>query len=218
MTFTIIGIDKKSKEIGVATFSKVVSVGAMVPAVDLESGVVATQAVLNVSYKENGLDLMKKHSPEKVINILTSKDKEKEVRQIILMNKKGETAVFTGDKATSWKGYAVGENCVCAGNTLVGEQVVQEAISSFENSKKPLAEKLIDALEAGNKVGGDKRKTKYNSAALIIDKKNKGVFGIGNKYLDLRVDYSRDSIKDLQKLYVEKISELRRWNKWKKQN
>jgi len=200
MTFTIIGIDKKNKELGIACFSKAFAVGAIAPAVDLRVGALSTQSYPNVSYKEKGIELMKKYSPEKVVSILVNRDKDKEIRQVILMNKNGQSAGFTGKKNVLWAGCLKGKNCICAGNMLVGEIVLIEMIKAFEKSKRSLAEKLIEALKAGKKSGGDKRKRRYNSACLIVEKYKGGIFGKDNRYLDLRADYSKNSIKELPNL------------------
>src|SRR3989344_4462039 len=181
MTFTIIGIDKKRKELGIACYSKAFAAGAIVPAIDLNSGVVATQAWPNVSYKEDGLKLMKKFSPENAIQIITNKDKKREFRQVILMNKSGAGFAFTGKKNTSWAGSLKGKDCICAGNTLVGERVISAMVDAFEGAKGSLAEKLVFALKAGEKLGGDKRNKKFNSSGLIVEKKKAGIFGIGNR-------------------------------------
>ena len=111
MTFSIIGIDKKNKELGIACYSKAFAVGAIAPAINLEKGAVVTQSYPNVSYKEKGLELMKKFSPKKTITVLTKEDKDKEIRQVILMNKNGDSASFTGEKNVSWAGSLTGRDC-----------------------------------------------------------------------------------------------------------
>jgi uncharacterized Ntn-hydrolase superfamily protein len=216
MTFSIIGIDKKNKELGIACFSKAFAVGGIVPEVKLRIGAVCTQSYPNVSYKEQGVELMKRFSPSKVIEKLTDNDKDKEIRQVIIMDNKGESAGFTGKKNVSWAGHLSGKNFICAGNMLVGERVLLEMKRAFEKSKGSLAERLIKSLIAGERVGGDKRKRKSGSAGLIIEKENYGVMNIGDRYIDLRVDNSTNAIKDLQKLLNIKFSNEKKWrkNKW----
>jgi uncharacterized Ntn-hydrolase superfamily protein len=216
MTFSIIGIDKKNKELGIACFSKAFAVGGIVPEVKLEIGAVATQSYPNISYKEEGIELMKKFSPSKVVEILTNKDKYDDIRQVIIMNNKGESAGFSGERNVKWKGHLKGKNFICAGNMLVGERVLLEMKKSFENSKGSLAERLIKSLIFGERVGGDKRKRKFGSAGLIIEKQNYGVMNIGNRYIDLRVDYSFNAIKDLQKLLNIRFSNEKKWRKNKR--
>lgn len=213
MTFSIIGVDKKNKELGIACFSKAFAVGGIVPEVKLKRGAVCTQSYPNVLYKEKGIELMKKYSPKKAIELLTKKDKDREIRQIIIMNSKGESAGFSGNKNVEWKGHLSGNNFICAGNMLIGERVLLEIKKTFEKSKGSLAERLIKSLIAGEKVGGDKRKRKFGSAGLIVEKKNYGVLNIGDRYIDLRVDYSSHAIKDLQKLLNVKFSNEKKWRK-----
>ncbi|MCX6750587.1 MAG: DUF1028 domain-containing protein, partial [Candidatus Pacearchaeota archaeon] len=105
MTFSIIGIDKKNKELGVACFSKAFAAGGIVPEAKLKLGAVATQSYPNVSYKEESINLMKKYSPKRIVEILTNRDKEKDIRQVIIMNNKGESAGFTGKNNISWAGH-----------------------------------------------------------------------------------------------------------------
>ena len=96
---------------------------------------------------------------------------------------------------------------------LVGREVLTEMIKAFEKSKKSLAERLIEALRAGEKCGGDKRNRKYNSAGLIVEKYKGGIFGIGNRYLDLRVDYSKKSIKELSNLLKTRLNLFKKYSK-----
>ena len=210
MTFSIIGIDKKKKEIGVACFSKAFALGGIVPAVDFNSGAVATQSYPNVAYKKEGLELMKKFSSEKVILQMTGKDKGRDWRQVIVMNSKGESEGFTGKKNVIWAGHKKGKDCIAAGNMLIGEKVISNLILSFEKSRGSLASRLIKSISAAQKVGGDKRDEKFNSAAIIIEKKGRGLFGLDNRYIDLRVDDSQDSIFDLKSL-IKKRQKMEDW-------
>ena len=204
MTFSIIGIDKKNREIGVACFSKAFALGGIVPAVELDSGAVATQSYPNVRYKFEGLNLMKKHSPEEVIEIITGKDKEREIRQVIIMNSNGKCAGFSGRRCVGWAGQVIGKNCIVAGNMLVGEEVIMAIKKAFEDYRGRLADRLISALSAGEKVGGDKRNAD-SSAAIVVEKKDAGVLGIGNRYIDLRVDDSKNAISDLKILLAKRM-------------
>ncbi|MCX6750880.1 MAG: DUF1028 domain-containing protein, partial [Candidatus Pacearchaeota archaeon] len=121
-------------------------------------------------------------------------------------NNKGESAGFTGKNNVSWAGHLSGKDFICAGNMLVGEEVLKAIKRSFESSKGSLAERLVKSLIAGERVGGDKRNRKFGSAGLIVEKKDYGVMNIGDRYIDLRVDYSTNAIKDLQRLLNVKFS------------
>jgi uncharacterized Ntn-hydrolase superfamily protein len=216
MTFTIIGIDKKKKEMGIACFSKAFAVGGIAPAIDLNIGAIGTQSYPNVSYKERGLELMKKYSPEKTLSNLINNDSNKEVRQVLLMNNKGKSISFTGKKNVPWAGSLIGKNCICAGNMLAGEEVLIQMVKSFEKSRGELADKLLIALKTGHDVGGDRRNKKFNSAGLIVEKKGAGILGIGNRFLDIRVDYStKNSIEELSKILKIKRKMDKFWKKRK---
>ncbi len=125
------------------------------------------------------------------------------------MNFKGKSLVFTGKECVFWAGSEKGINCLAAGNMLKNNKVLKEMIKAFEKEKKSLPEKLIKALKAGQKAGGDKRNKKFNSAVIIIEKLKGGIEGKDNQAVDLRVDYSKNSIKELSKLL--KVSK-REWN------
>jgi len=115
---------------------------------------------------------------------------------VIIIDKDGRTAAFTGKETTDWKGHLVGENYVVAGNMLVGSEVIEAMANTFEGSKAELSERLMRSLEAGQRAGGDKRGKK--SAALLVMNHQK----IGTRpFLDLRVDLYPDPVKDLRRIY-----------------
>jgi uncharacterized Ntn-hydrolase superfamily protein len=125
------------------------------------------------------------------------------MRQILVMGRKGNSFAYTGEGNVSWAGHKIGKNYVCAGNMLKEEKVILEVAKTFENTKGKLTDKLIKSIEAGLKVGGDKRKGNA-SACLMISKKNKGIFGLGNDYINLRVDWSEAPIKELKNILKER--------------
>jgi len=116
------------------------------------------------------------------------------------MNLKGESAGFSGDKTITFSNHMQGENYICAGNTLKGPKVLSSMANTFSKSTGSLAEKLLKALKAGHKAGGDKRKKTYGSGSLKISKDKHDIFGLGDDYINLRIDYSKTPIKDLTKL------------------
>jgi len=211
MTFSIIGMDKKKGEIGVATATKAMACGAYVPFAKAEVGGVATQAYTNSLYREKAIALMEKGvKPSEVIFALVKSDKGSELRQVIVINKNSVSACFTGKKTIHFAGHVSGKDFVCAGNTLVGRQVLDALSKTFVKSKGNLADRLIKSLIAGEKVGGDKRNKPYGSASLFVVKKDKGPCGIGDRWIDLRIDYSTTPIQDLQVL-LEKRMEIEKF-------
>src|SRR5699024_5767564 len=106
----------------------------------------------------------------------------------------GNVAVHTGDECVEWTGHKIGSNYSVAGNMLVGKETIQEIASAFEDSSQlDFSSRLLTALEAGEKAGGDKRGKQ--SAALLIVKEEEYPF------LDLRVDEHPNPVKELRRIY-----------------
>jgi uncharacterized Ntn-hydrolase superfamily protein len=177
-------------------------------------GAAATQAIVDVSYGPQELALLRKGvSPKEVVKQVWEADPDprpqdwtKQGRQFAVMNAKGEAAAFTGPKATPWAGDKQGKYCTAQGNILAGEQVVSKMIDAFENTTGHLSLRLLAALEAGQLAGGDKRG--MQSAAMLIVKKDGGVWLHNDVVLRLQVDDSPEPIKELRRL-VEKAAEQR---------
>ncbi|OGJ18879.1 hypothetical protein A3K73_07140 [Candidatus Pacearchaeota archaeon RBG_13_36_9] len=206
MTFSIIGIDKKTGEIGVATATKAIACGAIVPLAKFGVGGVATQSYPNILYREKAISLLEKGiKPPEIINLLVKNDKRKEMRQVIVINARGESAGFTGKGNVDFAGHISGRDFICAGNMLAGKEVLDAVSKTFIKSKGNLADRLIKSLIAGEKVGGDKRNKPYGSASLFIVKKNKGPLGIGDRWIDLRIDCSATPIQDLKDLLKKRM-------------
>jgi uncharacterized Ntn-hydrolase superfamily protein len=114
------------------------------------------------------------------------------------MNAKGDAAAYTGPKATEWAGHKAGKYCTAQGNILAGEPVVTGMVDAFEKTQGQLSQRLVAALEAGQAAGGDKRG--MMSAALLIVKKDGGVWLHNDVVLRLQVDHSDEPIKELRRL------------------
>jgi uncharacterized Ntn-hydrolase superfamily protein len=198
-TFSIVAFDPSTKDLGVAVQSRYFSVGSVVPWAEAEVGAVATQSFVNVSYGPRGLQLLKEGlTVDEVIDRLTKDDKEKEYRQLGIINSKGNANAFTGKKCLEWAGSKVGKNYTAQGNILAGKRVVQNMGRKFESTKGDLAEKLVAALEGGETAGGDARGRQ--SAALLVVRRNLRHAGYGDKYIDLRVEDHPDPIAELKRL------------------
>jgi uncharacterized Ntn-hydrolase superfamily protein len=198
-TFSIVAYDPDAREWGVAVASKYLAVGAAVPFARAGVGAVATQSAVNVSYGPRGLELLEKGmSPEEVLRTLTEEDRGKESRQVGVIDAKGNAANFTGKGCIAWAGGRSGKNYSCQGNLLAGEKVVEAMAEAFENSKGPLAWRLMAAMEAGEKAGGDKRGKQ--SAAILIVRDRGGPGGLSDRYLDLRVDDHKEPLEELARI------------------
>ena len=199
-TFSIVAYDPDTKELGVAVQSKFIAVGSVVPWAKAGVGAVATQSYANTTYGPKALDLMSQGvEPEKVMALLTDIDRKAADRQVGLVDAKGRSATFTGDRCNAWAGGIKGENFACQGNILAGEDVVKNMAKSFQESKGDLGERLIAALAAGQEAGGDSRG--MQSAALLIVRDGWGYGGFNDRYRDLRVDDHAEPIKELKRVY-----------------
>lgn len=201
-TFSIVAVDPETGEVGVAVQSKFLAVGAVVPWAKAGVGAVATQAWANTTYGPDGLKLLAAgEKPEAVIEKMTAEDPNKQSRQVAVIGADGKAANFTGAKCLDWAGGITGENFAVQGNILAGEEVVKAMAESFKASagKAVLAQRLIDALRAGQNAGGDKRGRQ--SAALLVVREGWGYGRFSDRFRDLRVDDHQTPIEELQRIY-----------------
>jgi uncharacterized Ntn-hydrolase superfamily protein len=203
-TFSIVGADLATGEVGVAVQSKFFAVGAVVPWAKAGVGAIATQSFANTTYGPRGLAMLEgSASPEDVVKELTGEDEGRAQRQLGVVSADGRAAGFTGEECQPWAGNVSGRNYTAQGNILVSEATVQAMGQAFEETDGMLAEKLMRALEAGQAAGGDSRG--QQSAAILVVKAGAGYGGFNDRYCDLRVDD-----------HVTPIAELRRvFNLWK---
>jgi len=187
----------KTLALGVCVSTAAPAVGSRVPHVEARVGAIATQAETNVLYGINGLKLLKMgFSPQTALETMLKEDPDRESRQVIIIDKEGRSAAFTGRKTVNWKGHFIGKDYVVAGNMLVGNSVVDAMAQVFESPEGELSEKLMRALEAGQKAGGDKR-GKTSAALLVAQKEHVGIYPL----LDLRVDEHRDPVRELRRVF-----------------
>lgn len=199
-TFSIVAYDIETGDLGVAVQSKFPNVRPVVPWARAGVGAVATQASANTSYGWRGLALLENGaSPEEVVKILVSDDKDSEQRQFGIVDAKGRAANFTGKKCFDWAGGIVGENFAVQGNILAGPKVVEGMANAFRAATGPLAERLMAALEGGQAGGGDRRG--MQSAALLVVRKNAGYGGYDDHYIDISVYDNPNPIAELRRLY-----------------
>ena len=200
MTFSIVGFDPETKELGIAVQSKFLGVGAVVPWAKAGVGAIATQAHANTSFGPDGLELLiSGKSAAETLEILLKGDGEREARQIGIVDGNGQSATFTGKNCYEWAGGMAGKNFAAQGNILVSEKTVQALAKTFEQAEGSLAERLLKALDAGQEAGGDSRGKQ--SAALLVVKENGGYGGYNDRFTDLRVDDHPEPIKELIRIY-----------------
>lgn len=198
-TFSIVGRDPDTGEIGVAVQSKFPCVGNAVPWVRADSGAVATQAWANTSFGLRGLELLDQGlSPEEVKDVLVSEDEGFMHRQFGIVDIQGRSVTFTGDECIYYAGGIAGENFACQGNILKGEDTVKAMAHAFKTVEGDLAERLTVALMAAQAAGGDSRG--MQAAALYIAKEGGGYGGYNDRFIDIRVDEHPDPIVELRRI------------------
>ncbi len=171
-TFSIVAIDPETGESGVAVTTRVACVGNGVPWVRAGVGAVATQASTRVEYGEELLDLLEAGTePDEALARLLAEDGGSARRQVGVIALDGASAQHTGASTTAWAGHRHGANYATQGNMLVGAEVlaaVAGAFESAEESGRHLGDRLVEALEAGQAAGGDARKGRLQSAAVVV--------------------------------------------------
>ncbi|MFX0209557.1 MAG: DUF1028 domain-containing protein [Candidatus Hodarchaeota archaeon] len=195
MTFSIVGYDPNTGDLGVAVQSKFLCVGAIVPWARADIGAIATQGGADHSYGLKGLSLLESGlSPNQVIAKLVKQG------QVGIIDSKGNPAAYTGKDCPAWAGHLVGEHYSCQGNVLISEETVEGMASGFEQESGDLPEKLIAALQAADREGrGDARGKQ--SACLYIVRKKGGYRGYTDNFVDIRIDDHPEPIKELQRVF-----------------
>jgi uncharacterized Ntn-hydrolase superfamily protein len=204
-TFSIVAADVRTGQLGVAVQSKFPTVGAIVPAARAGAGAVATQALGNVTWKKKALDLLATGVPvEEVLKKLVAADPQRDERQLGLVDARGKAASWTGKRCPDFAGSIVGDGYAVQGNILVSRATIEAMAAAYEAAVKagrPLAERLLLALEAGQAAGGDRRG--QESAALLVVRPGGGYLGGDDTWIDLRVDDAAKPIAELRRLYAD---------------
>ena len=200
-TYSIAACDLEAGEWGVATQSKFLAVGSVVPWAEPHVGAIATQAYANPRYGPEGLDLLRAgRSAQEVVAALTEADADRDHRQLGVVDAEGGAATFTGPECNEWAGGRTGDGYAAQGNILVSGDTVEAIAETFKaNAGRALAERLLECLAAGQAAGGDSRG--QQSAALLVVAKDGGYGGLSDILVDLRVDDHEHPIPELRRLY-----------------
>ncbi|HLY32264.1 MAG TPA: DUF1028 domain-containing protein [Ktedonobacterales bacterium] len=198
-TFSIVGHDPATGDLGIAVQSKFLAVGAVVPWARAGVGAVATQAWANTTYGPRGLDLLAAgKSPDEVVALLTGGDDRSGQRQMGIVDAQGRSATYTGSGCNSWAGGIAGPQFAAQGNILVGAETVQALADTFQSATGTLWRRLVAALAAAQRAGGDSRG--QQSAALLVVRLNGGYGGFNDRLIDLRVDDHPQPIDELARI------------------
>lgn len=200
-TFSIVARDPVTGEMGVAVQSHWFSVGTVVSWAEAGVGAVATQSFVNKSFGIRGLSLLKKGlTAQQAVDSLLKDDEGKEVRQLAIVDNKGNVAVHTGKDCIQYASHIKGDQFSVQANMMLGDQVTNAMAAAFKrNDAKPFAERMLLALDAAQSAGGDIR-GQQSSAIIIVPAKSEAK-PWDERTVDLRVDDSKDAVKEISRLY-----------------
>jgi uncharacterized Ntn-hydrolase superfamily protein len=202
-TYSIAACDLAAGQWGVATQSKFLAVGSVVPWAEPHVGAIATQAYANPRYGPEGLALLRAGaSAEETVAQLTAADEGHEHRQLGIVDASGGSASYTGGECMDWAGGITGPGFAAQGNILVSEATVAAIADTFRSTEGvALAERLVRCLAAAQAAGGDRRG--QQSSALLVVERDGGYAGLSDVLVDLRVDDHPDPVGELERLRVQ---------------
>jgi len=201
LTYSIACCDLDAREWGVGVQSKFLAVGSVVPWAEAEVGAIATQAYANPRYGPEGLASLREGLPAtEVVARSTAADEGRAERQLGVVDREGRSASYSGEECLDWAGGVTGPCYAAQGNILVSEETVAALARTFEASvRQPLAERILDCLDAAQAAGGDSRG--QQSASLLVVRLNSGYARLSDVVVDLRVDDHARPLDELRRLY-----------------
>lgn len=194
MTFSIVARDPQSGAMGVATATGGPVVGSLVPHARAGVGAIATQSLTNPHFGFDGLDLLADEAlpAQDVLDRLLASDPGRDMRQCLVLDRRGATAAWTGPDCMDVAAHQTRENVAVAGNFLIGTEVLDDMIAAFRQADGALEDRLLAALAAGDDRGGDRRGIR--SAALkVYDRQPFPA-------VDLRSDWSTVPLDELRRI------------------
>jgi uncharacterized Ntn-hydrolase superfamily protein len=199
-TYSIAACDLEAGQWGVATQSKFLAVGSVVPWAEPQVGAIATQAYANPRYGPEGLSLLREGlSAEEVVARLTSADEGRDHRQLGIVDREGRSASYTGAECLEWAGERTGPCYAAQGNILVSAETVHAIAETFDSSSGALVERLMACLDAAQAAGGDRRG--QQSAALLVVEQDGGYAKLSDTVVELRVEDHERPLEELRRLY-----------------
>jgi len=212
-TFSIIAFDPATNELGVGVQSRAFGAGAAVPFAKPGVGAVATQASANRQYGPKAIALLEQGlSPEEVVKRITDEDPGRDTRQVAVIDTKGRSAVYTGKRVIDrnsdpkdlvhlggYAGHVAGPNFSAQGNTLASKAVVDAMAAAYQNGKGSMAERLMDALDAGQAKGGDTRGMQ-SAGILVVRPLSPKSDSTVERIVDIRVDDHENPFIELRRL------------------
>ena len=209
MTFSIAAVSDDGQWLGVAVASRVLAVGRAVPAAAVGAGAVATQALCNMTYRPRGIELLRAGLPAaEAVSQLTGDDPGRDRRQVGIVDHHGTSASHTGKDCLPWAGGVTGPGYAIQGNILAGPHVVAAIERAWlaGGPAEPFGRRLVSALLAGDRAGGDKR-GRQSAGILVVtpdgahESGRKGRhFDVNDEHTNLRVDDHADPVFELARL------------------
>jgi uncharacterized Ntn-hydrolase superfamily protein len=201
VTYSIVARDAETGEMGVATQSQAFAVGSSVPFALPGHGVIATQSMAEPMYGSVGLDLLQGgFTAQEVLTALSSVDPHPQRRQVAVLGVNGDLAAYTGDHCVEAAGHLIGDTCVALANMAASPAVWEAMVERYESSGGPLAQRLLNSLQAAEEAGGDFRGRR--SAAIMVIRPSTTGRPWHDMAVDLRVDDSSDPVNALADLLV----------------
>lgn len=200
-TYSIVARDPATGDIGVAVQSHWFSVGSIVTWAEAGVGAVATQSFVDPGYGHRGLELMRRGvaAPEALRQLVT-KDTQRDGRQVAMIDATGLVSAYTGKSAIASAGHYVGRDFSVQANMMANDRVWPAMAAAFESTEGDLADRLLAALDAAEKVGGDIR-GRQSAAILIVKSKGSGRPWVGaDRLFDLRIEDHPKPVDELRRL------------------
>ncbi|MGD8428487.1 MAG: DUF1028 domain-containing protein [Balneolaceae bacterium] len=198
-TFSIVARDSITGDIGVAVQSHWFSVGTSVTWARAGVGAVATQSLTNVSFGPRALDMLEKGiTPQEALDSLIAGDDGRAYRQVAIIDSKGRVATYTGEKCIAEAGHITGKQYSVQANMMLTDQVWPSMSEAYENADGPLAERMVAALQAAQKAGGDIR-GQQSAAILVVRGKATGKKWEDEK-INLRVEDNDHAVDEISRL------------------
>ncbi len=198
-TYSIVARDSVTGELGVAVQSHYFSVGSVVPWAQSGVGAVATQSLVLPDYGPRGLELMGAgFSAREALDSLLRADSTNAGRQVAMVDARGRVATYTGKGCIPFAGDAGGAQYSCQANLMSNARIWPAMSAAFEHARGDLAERMLQALEAAQKAGGDARGRQ--SVALLVVRGTPSGKPWNDKLFDLRVEDSPEPLREMRRL------------------
>jgi uncharacterized Ntn-hydrolase superfamily protein len=198
-TFSIVARDPKNGQLGIAVQSHWFGVGALCPWIEAGVGAIATQSMVEISYGPWGLDLLRKgKTAEEVLQELTARDDQRELRQVAIVDSLGNVATHTGNRCIEEAGHSIGNQYSVQANMMKYSTVWPAMAEAFEKDTGDLADRMLSALYAAQAAGGDIRGKQ--SAAMLVAENEKSDKPWQHMLFNLRVDDHPEPLNELERL------------------